>query len=142
MKTQILLDTGPLVALLNRRDTYHSWAVDQWQQLAPPLLTCEAVLVEASHLLRATSTGGAPVLALVEQGVVEVPFRLAEHAPQVARIMARYRTLPISLADACLIRMCETVPGSTLLTLDPRFSQMRQSNRRRVPMLIPEALGE
>lgn len=142
MKAQIVLDTGPLVALLNRRDTYHSWAVDQWQQLTPPLLTCEAVLVEAGHLLRATSAGGAPVLALVEQGIVELSFRLAEHAPQVARIMARYRDLPLSLADACLVRICEIVPGSTLLTLDPRFNQVRQSNRRRVPVLMPEVLDE
>jgi len=42
-----VLDTGPLVALLNRRDRYHRWTAEQWAEVEPPVLTCEAVLTEA-----------------------------------------------------------------------------------------------
>ena len=46
MTMGIIVDSGPLVALLNRRDTYHDWAREQFAQISPPLLTCEAVVTE------------------------------------------------------------------------------------------------
>ena len=52
MKQQVLADTGPLVALINKRDRHHAWASDQATRLPAPFLTCEAVLSEACFLLR------------------------------------------------------------------------------------------
>ena len=57
MKENVLLDTGPLVAFLNRRDKFHNWALAQWDQIKPPMLTCEAVISEACFLLAQTGTG-------------------------------------------------------------------------------------
>lgn len=49
---KVLLDTGPLVAFLNKRDQYHSWTVSELASMAPTLLTCEAVLSESCFLLQ------------------------------------------------------------------------------------------
>jgi predicted nucleic acid-binding protein len=74
MKRQVILDTGPLVAFLNGRDRCHEWAMLQWAQIDPPLLTCEAVLSEACFLLRGIEGGQAAVLELLRRGVVHLAF--------------------------------------------------------------------
>ena len=69
MTPHILLDTGPLVAYLNRHDPHHDWARLQWQNLQPPMLTCEAVISESCHLLRRTRHGVLNVMLLGPPGV-------------------------------------------------------------------------
>lgn len=133
----IILDTGPLVALLNRRDAYHHWAVEQWSNARPPLLTCEAIVAEACFLVRTFSGGEAVVLDLVARGVVEMPFVLAEQAHDVARLLKKYRNVPMSLAEACLVRMAEQHANSVILTLDSDFAIYRRNGREIIPLLTP-----
>jgi predicted nucleic acid-binding protein len=68
----VVLDTGPLVALLDADETHHAWAFEQFQQLRPPLLTCEAVLTEACFLITRTGADPSVVTELVERGVLTV----------------------------------------------------------------------
>jgi predicted nucleic acid-binding protein len=138
MKLRILLDTGPLVALLDRKDTYHRWAAVQWGQVQPPLLTCEAVITEACYLLRNTPPGAQAVIELVERGIVDVAFHLHDHVQPVARLLAKYAKVPMSLADACLVRMAEVYSGSAVLTLDADFRLYRKHGRQVVPVIMPE----
>lgn len=138
MRRKVILDTGPLVALLNRRDTYHDWAKAQFALIEPPLLTCEAVISEASFLLRALHDGPRSVLETLNRGVVEIPFRLTEEADPVARLLTRYVSVPMSLADACLVRMAEQFAKSTVITLDSDFQVYRKQGRQVVPTIIPE----
>lgn len=138
MKRQVLLDTGPLVALLNRRDTYHAWATDRWAEIEPPFLTCEAVLSEACFLLRRDPRGAGAVMELVNRGIVEIPFRLQEHVEPVARLLGKYRTVPMALSDACLVRMMELYPEGVVLTLDADFRLYRRHGRRVVPTIRPD----
>ena len=72
MRRRILIDTGPLVASINRRDKFHVWARERFGEISPPVLTCEAVLAEACFLLQETSGGSAAVLELVDRGVLLV----------------------------------------------------------------------
>jgi len=138
MRRQVLLDTGPLVALLDRKDRYHRWAAAQWAQIEPPLLTCEPVLAEACFLLRTLPAGVKAVMELVNRAVVSVPFRLTEHATPVSRLLAKYASLPISLADACLVRMAEMYSSSAVLTLDSDFRVYRKHGRQVVPVIMPD----
>jgi len=139
MNRRVLLDTGPLVALLNRRDKYHGWAKLQWAEVAPPLLTCESVLSEACFLLRTAPGGSRAVMELLRRRVIEVVFHLADHREPVARLMAKYANVPMSLADACLVRMAEVYPESAVLTLDHGFRLYRKSGRQIVPVIMPSA---
>ena len=138
MKPRLLLDTGPLVALLNGDDAHHAWAIEQWAQAAPPLLTCEAVISEACFLLRGLSPGPSAVLDSVRRGAVEIPFRLADHADHVRQLITRYAQTPMSLADACLVCMAELHSDSTVFTMDRDFRIYRKHGRTVIPVLMPE----
>lgn len=134
-----MLDTGPLVAFLNRQDKYHTWAMAQWGQIAPPMLTCEAVLSEACFLLAQTELGNEPVLRLLQRGVLALPFRLEDQVQAITRLLEKYRSVPISLADACLVRMSELYPPGQVFTIDNDFSVYRRHGRQVIPVIVPPA---
>ena len=135
----MLLDTGPLVAFLDRREEHHEWARQEFGRLQPPLLTCEAVLAEACWLVRGISGGVGAVMEFVERGIVKTAFHLENDAEGVRKVMAHYSNLPMSLADACLVRMAEIHADAEVLTLDSHFRIYRLSNRRLVPVRMPRA---
>jgi predicted nucleic acid-binding protein len=131
-----LLDTGPLVAYLYPRDAYHDWAHEQFSRIDPPFLTCEPVVIEACFLLVRRGRGPAHVLAAIERGLLDVDFSLAEHVTDVRRLIERYANVPMSLADACLVRMAETT-GLPICTLDSDFSIYRAHGRRPLNLISP-----
>ncbi len=118
MKRPVLLDTGPLVAILDRRDRDHEWAKRQVSQLQTPFLTCEAVLSEAYFLLRRVAGGSQRVTELLVQKLVLPSFHLDDETAPVTKLLTRYANVPMSLADACLVRMAEQHAESVVFTLD------------------------
>ena len=138
MKHSILLDTGPLVAFLNRRDKFHVWAVAKWDQIAPPMLTCEAVISEACFLFAGTSEGSDSVMQMINRKIITISFRLDEYIQPVGKLLTKYRSVPMSLADACLVRMSEMNPDSNVFTLDSDFNLYRKSGRRIIPTIMPQ----
>ena len=135
MATSVLVDAGFLVALLSRRDTNHRWAAAQAPRLPPPWRSCDAALSEAFHLLGAR---GAPGLAaLLRRRAVVSAFRLGEEVEEVLTLMRKYADLPMSLADACLVRMTEALTDPVLLTTDTDFRVYRRHSRQTVPCVLP-----
>lgn len=129
-----VVDTGPLVAFLSRRDRYHDWAVGALASVSPPLLTCEAVLSEAVFLLG----GSDRVLELVERGVVQVPFRLDAEVGAIRTLLQKYQNVRMDLADACIVRMTEIHDDSVVMTLDSEFREVfRRRGRHRIPTIMP-----
>lgn len=137
MRGRVLLDTGPLIASLNRRDRFHEWSKEQLAQIQPPLLTCEPVLAEACFLLRHLPGGGRSVAELVARKVLEIPFRVDAHARSLADLLEKYANVPMSLADACLVRMSELREDSVVLTLDRDFRLYRRYGRQVIPTRMP-----
>jgi len=140
MKRQVILDTGPLVAFINGRDRYHKWSILQWAQIDPPLLTCEAVLSEACFLLKGNEGGQGVVLELLKRRLLQLPFKIDEHVNQIKWLLQKYSDVPMSLADACLVRMSELHAGSPVLTVDDDFRIYRRNNRQVIPILSPSDL--
>lgn len=138
MTPSALLDTGPLVALINRKDRRHEWTKQAFATLRAPLLTCEAVLSEACFLLRASPAGVDAVMAFVEQGLLETRLGASSEAAALRHLLARYSNVPMSFADACLVRLSELHPRLPLVTFDRDFSIYRRSGRRVIPTLMPE----
>jgi uncharacterized protein len=139
MRQKIVLDTGPLVAFLNRHDVYHEWAVGHWDEIAPPMLTCEAVISEACFLLRREAAGAEHILELLQRKVIHIPFRMVENVTPLAALMQKYKNIPMSLADACLVRMAELMDESSVFTLDDHFAVYRKNKRQTIPLLLPVA---
>lgn len=137
MSRIVLVDTGPLVALLDQRDQRHAWVKSQFEEILPPLLTCEAVLTEACYLAGRTDRGSLAALDLFERGVVRLAFALDEHFAAVSSLMQRYANVPMSLADGCLVRMSELVADCVVFTLDSDFRIYRRHKRQKIPVLIP-----
>jgi predicted nucleic acid-binding protein len=135
MAGSVLVDTGFLVALLSRGDSHHQWAVTQATGHAPPWRTCEAVLSEAFHLLGAR---GAPALsALLRRRALVAVFNLDNDVESVLKLLQKYTDVPMSLADACLVRMTETLPDPVILTTDSDFRIYRRHSRQIVPCVMP-----
>ncbi len=132
-----VIDTGPLVALLNRRDQHHLWAKELVADLEPPLYTCEAVISEACFLLKAINDGPEAVLELMQRGAVEIGFDLEDELEPVSTLMRRYRDVPMSFADACLVRMTEIEAQSVVITVDSDFEIYRRNRRQVVPTISP-----
>ena len=138
MTRPVLIDTGPLVAYLNRTDHHYRWAKSQLAGLSPPLFTCEAVLAEACFILQKYPGGQAAVLELLRRDAVRIDFSLQEEIEPISRLMARYSNIPISLADASLVRMSELFADSPVLTLDSDFRVYRRNGRQAIPLIIPD----
>ena len=135
MATSALVDAGFLVALLSRRDANHSWAAAQALRLPPPWITCEAVLSEASHLLGARGTPN--LAALLRRGALICLYRFADDMDAVLKLLEKYADVPMSFADACLVRMTEALNDPMLLTTDTDFRIYRRHGRQVIPCVLP-----
>jgi len=135
MAETVVVDSGFVVAFLRRRDSHHAWAVEQGRHYPPPWHTCEAVLSETFFILRAD--GPAALIELTRRGSIACSFRYADDSAAVLELMQKYRDVPMSFADACLVCMTERLPNAVLLTTDSDFRIYRQQNRRVVPCVLP-----
>ena len=131
----MLVDTGFLAALLRGRDAHRAWAVTQAAESRPPWHCCEAVLTEVLFLLG--SPGVVALSALLQRRSLQVSFSFADHQEAVLTLMGKYADVPMSFADACLVRMTEVIADPLLLTTDSNFRVYRRHNRQVVPCLLP-----
>lgn len=135
MAASALVDTGFLVALLSRRDANHRWATEQASRFPPPWMTCEAALSETFHLLGERGTGS--IASLLRRGVLMCNYRFGDDADAVLKLLEKYAKVPMSFADACLVRMTEVVNNPTLLTTDTDFQIYRRHGRQVIPCVLP-----
>ena len=137
MAESLLVDTGPLVAALDASDQHHAWAKEQLSRLHPPLLTCEAVLVETQFLLARYGGNPAAVWDWMQRGVLAINFQLANHFGRLARLQTTYKNVPMSLADACLVSLSEIHPSCRVLKTDSDFRIYRRNGREKIPLIAP-----
>ena len=136
MARSVLVDAGFVVALLSSTDNHHRWAVTQAAEFPPPWSTCEAVLSEAFHLVG--NRGANHIGVLLRRRALLVGFDLGKEFEPVVTLIDKYSNVPMSLADACLVRMTETLADPILLTTDGDFRVYRRHSRLVVPCVMPE----
>lgn len=137
MRGTILLDTGPLAAFYDRRDKHHAWAWETFSSLQPPFITCDAVLTEACFLLSRNGGDPLPVIRAVTTGLLKPTFEISDESGALETLMARYANVPMSLADACLVRLSELHKNCRVFTLDRHFKNYRRYGRSVIPVLSP-----
>ena len=135
MAENVLVDASFLVALINRRDTNHAWAAAQALILPSPWQTCESALSEALYTLGAPASRR--LTDLIGRGAVTSSFHLADHVNEIVSLLRKYADLPMSLADACLVRMTEILSDPILLTTNHDFRIYRRHGRQVVPCVMP-----
>ena len=133
----LLLDSGPLVAYLDRHEQNHDWVCEQMSQNDGRLITCEAVLTEAFFLLRHYAPQVTALEKMLLDGMIEFSFSLQIELQPVIALRRRYREIPMSLADACVVRLSELYPILPVFTLDSDFRVYRRNKRDLIPCLIP-----
>ena len=134
----IIADAGVIVGLICQKDQWHKWALRQAKQLAPPFFTCEAVITEACFLLQDVSGGEQNVLGMIADGYMRIDFSLSDEAASIKALMKKYANVPMSLADACLVRMSEMIKNSTVYTVDGDFLIYRRNGRQKIPLIYPD----
>ena len=132
----VLVDTSWIVGLIDRSERSHAACVGAAEQIAAPLVTCEAVLAEACHLLRGMPAGRDAILENVENGALEVPFRLSAVAKPVRALMKKYVRVPMDFADACLVHLADELGTGRILTLDSDFRVYRWRRTRPFELML------
>ncbi len=128
--TPVLVDTGFIVALLDRSERHHQECAAAIAEIEAPLLTCEAVIAEACYLLRGMKNAVDAVLANVEKGTFLVPYRVAGKTAALRRLLKKYANVPMDFADACLVEMAGQYQTGRILTLDRDFHIYRWGRNR------------
>lgn len=133
----VLLDTGVIVALLDRSERRHAQCVAVVEELERALVTCEAVIAECCYLLRSLPGAAEAVLENVERGYFHIPFQLSQSAAEVRALLRKYSDVPADFADACLIRLADQLNTGDILTLDRDFAFYRWHRTRPFHFLVP-----
>jgi predicted nucleic acid-binding protein len=136
VNVEALIDTGPLVAYFMAAEAHHEWAVETFKRLRRPALTCEAVVTEACFLIGRRRVPPARLITFLQRGDLEIGLALGDEAGAVRALMDRYANVPMSLADACLVRLAE-MTGLPICTLDSDFTIYRAHGRSTLNLIAP-----
>jgi predicted nucleic acid-binding protein len=136
MRSGVLLDTGPLVAYLTERDSHHKWAIETFDSLHLPAISCEPVITEACFLLQRNRLPATRVLEYAKQIQLRIGLQLEEEMDAIHALLHRYENVPMSLADACLVRLAE-ITDLPICTLDRDFAIYRANRRRPLTLITP-----
>lgn len=133
---RVLVDTGPLVAVLSSEDAHHERCVETLKLILPPLLTSWAVLTEAAWLLRADSQAVSQLYHGADEGLFQILEISQEELADIDRLFRRYRDLSPQLADLSLVHLAQREGLDLVFTLDRRdFSVFRRKGKRGFQLL-------
>lgn len=137
-RKRVIIDSGPLVAFLNKNDPYHEWVKTQFSIIIPPLITCESVISEACFLLGRFPKGVRHILELIQRELIILPIDFQAESLSIKSLLEKYNNIPMSLADACLVRLCEQLSESVVCTTNRNFTLYRKNKRDIIPVILPD----
>ena len=133
----ILLDTGVIVALLDRSERRHDECTKALHSIDAPLVTCEPVIAEACYLTQRLRGAPEAILQNVVAGTFQIPIRLSDCATALQRILKKYRDREVDLADAFLVHLATELRTGEILTLDSDFAVYRWGGTRPFRSILP-----
>ncbi len=136
MRTSALIDTGAIIAILDRDDQWHSVCADAFRYVNLPVLTSEAVLTELFHFMGPRSRKLERVINFIRSGVLTVGMIGDSDLPNLLRLIKQYHDCPMDFADATLVHLAERESMNTILTVDfSDFGTYRIEGRKRFRIL-------
>lgn len=136
-----LVDTGPIVAYLDRADPAHEFVRSKWEVMVGRFITTAAVATEAMHFLQPIPNGSAALLELLYAGALQIEdtFQIA-HLDRAGALISQYQNVPAEFADATLIVLAEQLQTPRIVTLDERgFRTFRYNRVKRFRLLLQDA---
>lgn len=133
----MLVDAGPLVALIDRSDPHHERCVNALATVRGPLVTVWPAFTEAMYLLGASWVAQRALWSRLETEALRLASLDADDAPRMRALMEKYRDLPMDLADAALVRVAERDGHTRVFTLDKRHFSIYRPGRRRRFAVVP-----
>ena len=130
----VIADTSAIVGFLSETDQWSTIAYPCFEELPKPLLTCEAVITEGCFLMQGSLNGESQVLNLIATDMLRIDFSIAVQVERITSLMQKYKTVPMSLADACLVRMSELF-DYPVFTFDGDFRIYRRHGRQTIPLI-------
>lgn len=134
---RVLADTGPIVAILSRRDQHHKVCVEALREMPGPLFTCWPVITEAAWLLRRDANAIQQLLNSIDAGLFEMLALTTADARPISAIMKKYRDIRIQLADAALVHLAARDGLDTVFTLDRRDFAVYRLPRGKALRVLP-----
>ena len=134
---RVLVDTGPIVAILSRRDQYHQTCVEALREMPGPLFTCWPVITEAAWLLRRSGAAVQQLLRSIDTGFLELLPLTSDDATAIASILKKYGDFGMQLADAALVHLATRDELDTVFTLDRRDFSVYRLPRGRTFRILP-----
>lgn len=138
LRKRILVDTGPIVAILNPGDSYHQICVETSSAIDGPLFTCWPVITEAAYLLAYSPSAVQRLLNSIDGGFLCLLSLDAEEAKGVGAVMKRYQNLGAQLADAALVYLAAREGIDTVFALDRRDFSIYRTGKSGAFRIIPE----
>ncbi len=133
---KILIDSGPLIALFDASDKYHSKAVNFIKTNKFPLVTTIASVTETLHLLDFNRNAQIDFIEWVHRGAVEIQNIENNDFGRLKELIKKYRDLPMDFADSCLVYLAEKLNLNTIATIDRDFSIYRIQGRRKFKIIL------
>lgn len=127
---RILVDTGPLVAVLSREDSQHQACIEALRTMEGPLYSCWPVITEAAWLLRSSPRAVQRLLESTETGFLELLPLSGDEASAIAAVMKKYQNIRPQLADAALVYLAGREQIETIFTFDRRDFSIYRTGRR------------
>jgi hypothetical protein len=134
---RILVDTGPLVAILSREDEHHQTCVAALHEMPAPLFSCWPVITEAAWLLRSSPDAVQQLLGSIDAGFLELLPLAGAEAMAIAAVMKKYQSIRPQLADAALVYLAGRERIETVFTLDRRDFAIYRTGRRAL-RIVPQ----
>ncbi len=137
MASQILIDSGPLVAFLSSNEKYHRWVLEQMSDMSGDLITTEAVLSEVVFLLKNHSSALNAISSLVGQGILRIDPAFSESPTDYIELVLKYSDLPSSVADVSLVYLHSKLKNSVIFTLDSDFLVYKDKSGKPLRLVAP-----
>ena len=137
--SELLIDTGPLLAAFNQRDQHHAFAVAIMRQHNQPFVTSMAVMTEIMYLARARLGWHVQdkLFVMVERGDIRIEHTTTNDFARVATLMQKYRDLPMNFADATLVALAERLGSKRIFTIDSDFLLYRWQDKHAFELICP-----